>query len=453
MATKTKIAFMCRECGTEHSKWSGQCPDCGEWNSITEVERIIGSGKGAGKSKTRAAVVTALNEVPAVEQARLATGSTELDRVLGGGLVPGSVVLLGGDPGIGKSTILLQAVHHINASTGVLYVTGEESLQQVALRAQRLGLKDAQLGVCAENNLASIQEVTQASKPAVLVVDSIQTVFTEDLGAAPGSVSQVRECAARLVMMAKQTGCVVILVGHVTKEGSLAGPRVLEHMVDTVLYFEGEKSSRYRLLRAIKNRFGAVNEIGVFGMSDRGLKEVTNPSGVFMSRQSPTAPGSIAFATWEGTRPLIVEIQALVDDSHNPNPRRLALGFDQNRLSMLLALTHRHAGIAFHDQDVYVNVAGGLKITEPGIDLAVVLAVLSSFRNQAIDENLVVFGELGLSGEVRPVQGGFERLKEAAKLGFKQAIMPKANKTGSGKLDISARAIKDLRGALDCIGF
>ena len=346
---KQKTSFMCNECGAEQSKWSGQCPDCHSWNSIIETQRVLGKDK---SSRSVAAQVSPLDQIPATQQQRILTGSKELDRVLGGGLVSGSVVLLGGDPGIGKSTILLQAANHIHRDASALYVTGEESLQQVALRGHRLGLNDTSLAVCAENNLAAIQAAVEQHQPAMLVIDSIQTVFTEDLGAAPGSVSQVRECAARLVMMAKKSQCVVILVGHVTKEGALAGPRILEHMVDTVLYFEGEKSSRFRLLRAIKNRFGAVNEIGVFAMTDGGLKEVSNPSGVFISRQSPIAAGSVAFATWEGTRPLIVEVQALVDQGYGPSPRRLAVGFDQNRLGMLLALTHRHAGYALHDQDV-----------------------------------------------------------------------------------------------------
>ncbi|MFT5111659.1 MAG: DNA repair protein RadA/Sms [Parasphingorhabdus sp.] len=446
---KRKMSFMCQECGAEAGKWSGQCAECSEWNCIVEAPKAPSGGR---VDSLNVAEVTRLDDIPALVQHRLPTGSKELDRVLGGGLVAGSVVLLGGDPGIGKSTILLQAANHLHKEASALYVTGEESIQQVAMRAHRLGLKDASLQVCAENNLTAILHAVEKHSPAVVIVDSIQTVFTEDLGAAPGSVSQVRECAARLVMMAKRSDVIVVLVGHVTKDGSLAGPRILEHMVDAVLYFEGEKSSRLRLLRAIKNRFGAVNEIGVFAMTGSGLKEVSNPSGVFMSRQSPVAPGSVAFATWEGTRPLIVEVQALVDQSNGPSPRRLGLGLDQNRLSMLLALTHRHAGFAFHDQDVYVNVAGGLKVTEPGIDLAVLIAVLSSFRNQSIDENLVVFGEVGLSGEVRPVQGGLERLKEASKLGFKTALMPFGNQTGAGKLDIKTIPVKQLSEALTAIG-
>ncbi len=408
----------------------------------------------AKKKSRRVPELARLDQLSAETVPRMETGSNELDRVLGGGFVPGSVVLIGGDPGIGKSTLLLQTLHHLGKAKRALYITGEESLQQVALRAERLGCRQAPLDLLAENNLHNILDITRSAKPQVIVVDSIQTLYNEELGSAPGSVSQVRECAARLVMFAKQSDCVVILVGHVTKEGALAGPRVLEHMVDSVLYFEGEKSSRFRLLRAIKNRFGAVNEIGVFAMTDKGIRQVSNPSGIFLNRDAEPAPGSVAFATWEGTRPLLVEMQALVDHSSLGNPRRLALGLDQNRLSMLLAVLHRHAGYSLGDQDVFVNLVGGVRVTEPGVDLAVLLAVLSSFVDRPLPRDLVVFGELGLSGEIRPVQGGLDRLKEAAKLGFRHALIPCANKTGTAGLkNIKVTPVVRLAEALEQLSF
>jgi DNA repair protein RadA/Sms len=362
------------------------------------------------------------------EEERYSTGVTEFDRVLGGGLVHGGVVLLGGDPGIGKSTLLLQTLCHMSSTHNVLYVSGEESARQVALRAKRLALDASAVHMLAEIQLEKIQSVLSERKPDIAVIDSIQTVYSEALQSAPGSVAQVRECAAQLTRLAKASGTCIILVGHVTKEGALAGPRVLEHMVDTVLYFEGDTHSSFRLIRAFKNRFGAVNEIGVFAMSEKGLKEVTNPSALFLSHHDSQVAGSCVMVTQEGTRPLLVEIQALVDEAHAPNPRRLSVGLEQNRLAMLLAVLHRHAGIPCFDQDVFVNAVGGVKITEPGADLAVLLAIVSSLKNKPLTEKMVVFGEVGLAGEVRPVQRGQERLKEAAKLGFTSAIIPKANK-------------------------
>jgi len=362
------------------------------------------------------------------EEERYSTGVTEFDRVLGGGLVHGGVVLLGGDPGIGKSTLLLQTLCYMSSTHNVLYVSGEESARQVALRAKRLALDASAVHMLAEIQLEKIQSVLSERKPDIAVIDSIQTVYSEELQSAPGSVAQVRECAAQLTRLAKASGTCIILVGHVTKEGALAGPRVLEHMVDTVLYFEGDTHSSFRLIRAFKNRFGAVNEIGVFAMSEKGLREVTNPSALFLSHHDSQVAGSCVMVTQEGTRPLLVEIQALVDEAHAPNPRRLSVGLEQNRLAMLLAVLHRHAGIPCFDQDVFVNAVGGVKITEPGADLAVLLAIVSSLKNKPLTEKMVVFGEVGLAGEVRPVQRGQERLKEAAKLGFTSAIIPKANK-------------------------
>lgn len=427
--SSTKSVFYCTECGAESPKWSGQCSDCGEWNTLIEHKQQKDQSavtRFAGFAPQSA--VQTLSEVQISSISRKATGSEEFDRVLGGGIVPGSVILIGGDPGIGKSTLLLQRMCSISASTRSLYITGEESSDQVAMRANRLELKTDALKVMAENRLESILEVIDKEKPGIVVVDSIQTVFTDALSAAPGSVSQVRESAARLVRHAKQTGCCVILVGHVTKEGSIAGPRVLEHMVDSVLYFEGDNAHSFRMVRAIKNRFGAVNEIGVFAMTELGLKDVNNPSAMFVSKHGADRPGSVSLATQEGTRPLLVEVQALVDDSALANPRRLSVGLEQNRLAMLLAVAHRHAGFSLNSYDVFTNVTGGIRVVETGADLAVLLAILSSVKNRAVGSDLIVFGEVGLSGELRPVQRGLERLKEAAKLGFTRAIVPAGNK-------------------------
>ena len=391
------------------------------------AEALPTAGKNRFSALAASGKLQQLAEVEASEVSRTPTGISEFDRVLGGGLVEGGVVLIGGDPGIGKSTLLLQALAHLSQSQKVLYVSGEESAQQIALRAKRLSLDARSVNLLPEIQLEKIQATIANEKPDVVVIDSIQTVYSEQLTSAPGSVAQVRECAAQLTRLAKSNGVTIILVGHVTKEGALAGPRVLEHIVDTVLYFEGDTHSSFRLIRAFKNRFGAVNELGVFAMTEKGLREVSNPSALFLSQHGTQVAGSCVMVTQEGTRPLLVEIQALLDASHAPTPRRLSLGLEQNRLAMLLAVLHRHAGIACFDQDVFINAVGGVKITEPGADLAVLLAIVSSLRSKPLPEKMVVFGEVGLAGEVRPVQRGQERLKEAAKLGFTHAIIPKAN--------------------------
>ncbi len=406
-----------------------------------------GSDRHAGLAPD--ASVCTLGEVELTQVERIPSGSSELDRVLGGGIVPGSVILLGGDPGIGKSTILTQYMAQINETRPVLYSSGEESVQQIAIRGKRLGVATDRLRVMSENRLETILQTTLKEKPELLVVDSIQTVYAEALDSAPGSVSQVRECAARLVRFAKQNQCAVILVGHVTKEGAIAGPRILEHMVDTVLYFEGDTSSSYRLLRAIKNRFGAVNEIGVFAMTETGLKDVTNPSAMFVSRYGADTPGSVVLATQEGTRPLLVEVQALVDESSLANPRRLCVGLEQNRLAMLLAVTHRHAGLFLSDQDVFANVVGGVRVTETASDLALLMAVVSSLLNRPMGSKLATFGEIGLTGEIRPVQGGQDRIKEAAKLGFETVIVPHANAPKKNTTGIEVISVRHIQEALD----
>lgn len=423
---KSKSIYSCTECGGQTLKWQGQCPYCQVWNTL--VETIVDKITSRFTQVSEISQVQSLGEVKGGEEPRYSTGVAEFDRVLGGGLVHGSVVLLGGDPGIGKSTLLLQALCHMSITRDVLYVTGEESARQVALRAKRLALVVKEVYLLTEIQLERIQVVLSERKPDVAVIDSIQTVYTETLQSSPGSVAQVRECAAQLTRLAKASGTCIILVGHVTKEGALAGPRVLEHMVDTVLYFEGDTQSSFRLIRAFKNRFGAVNELGVFAMTEKGLREVSNPSALFLSHHGEQVPGSCVMVTQEGSRPLLVEIQALVDKTHESSPRRLSVGLEQNRLAMLLAVLHRHAGIPCFNQDVFVNAVGGVKITEPGVDLAVLLAIVSSLKNKSLSRKMVVFGEVGLAGEVRPVQRGQERLKEAAKLGFTQAIIPKANK-------------------------
>ncbi len=425
---KAKSVYSCTECGGQVLKWQGQCPHCQAWNTLVETVAEAAPAANRFGLIAEAGRVQRLADVEAREEARLPTGVEEFDRVLGGGLVPGAVVLLGGDPGIGKSTLLLQALSAIGAERKVLYVAGEESPQQVALRAKRIGADARGVQVLPEINLEKIQAALAAEKPEVAVIDSIQTLYSGQLQSAPGSVAQVRECAAQLTRIAKNTGATIVLVGHVTKEGALAGPRVLEHMVDTVLYFEGDTHSSFRLIRAFKNRYGAVNELGVFAMTERGLKGVSNPSALFLSQHGSEVAGSCVMVTQEGTRPMLVEIQALVDGSHAPNPRRLSVGLEQARLALLLAVLHRHAGIACFDQDVFVNAVGGVKIDEPGADLPVLLAVVSSLKNTPMPARLVVFGEVGLAGEVRPVQRGQERLREAAKLGFTQAVIPHANK-------------------------
>ncbi|MCK8516136.1 DNA repair protein RadA [Methylonatrum kenyense] len=427
---RARSEFACTACGAVTPKWAGQCPDCGAWNSLEERRAVVSSGKAGAAPRGQYAGdqgVQPLADVPLGEEARFATGVGELDRVLGGGLVAGGVVLLGGDPGIGKSTLLLQTTAVLAAESPALYVTGEESLRQVALRASRLGLATPGLEVLAETCVELIVEQARQRRPRVLVIDSIQTIFTEALQSAPGSVAQVRDAAAQLVRFAKQTGTAVFLVGHVTKDGQLAGPRVLEHMVDTVLYFESDGSSRFRLLRAVKNRFGAANELGVFAMDDAGLKPVRNPSAIFLSRHEEAVNGSTILVTREGTRPLLLEVQSLVAESPLSHPRRVAVGLDPNRLAMLLAVLHRHGGVFTADQDVFINVVGGVRVAETASDLAVLLAVLSSFRDRPVPLGTVVFGEIGLAGEIRPVPNGEERLREAAKHGFRRAIVPAKN--------------------------
>jgi DNA repair protein RadA/Sms len=452
MGAKAKVVYTCGECGGQQPKWGGQCPACGAWNSLSETPLAESqpNTRFAGFAPTQPA--QALGQVAISELERLPTGLAELDRVLGGGLVAGSVVLIGGDPGIGKSTLLLQSMAELSKHQRALYVTGEESAQQVALRARRLGLQADALQLLAENRIEAALEAVRRDPPAVLVVDSIQTVFTDMLQSAPGSVAQVRECAAQLVRYAKQTGAVVFMIGHVTKEGTLAGPRVLEHMVDTVLYFEGESSSSFRILRAIKNRFGAVNEIGVFAMTEKGLREVGNPSAMFVSRHEHEVAGSVVLATQEGTRPLLVEVQALVDNSQLANPRRLTVGLDHNRLAMLLAVLHRHAGIGMSDQDVFVNVVGGVRVLEPAADLSILLAVVSSYHNRPLDGHTIVFGEVGLAGEVRPVQRGQDRIREAGKLGYKRALVPKANCPKKPPKDIEVVPIQRISEAVELAG-
>ncbi len=451
---KPKIQFFCTECGNETPRWAGQCPACKAWNTLTESKVVTGSsGKPlAAKSWTGSrSEVQCVADIAVEDVTRISSGSNEFDRVLGGGLVNGSVVLIGGDPGIGKSTLLTQSLALLSERKSVLYVTGEESPRQVAMHVKRLHVPAKTLKVLAETSIEAIVKAAEREKPSVVVVDSIQTVFSSDLPSAPGSVAQVRECAAMLVRMAKASGVTVLVVGHVTKEGSIAGPRVLEHMVDTVLYFEGDNASRYRLLRAMKNRFGAINEIGVFAMTDTGLRDVPNPSAMFTAREGDLTSGSVIMATQEGTRPLLVEIQALVDSTSLANPRRLSVGLDQNRLAMLLAVLHRHADIFLQDQDIFVNVAGGVRISETASDLGVVAALISSFRDRPLQKDLVVFGEVGLGGEIRPVQRGEERIIEAGKLGFGKIIVPWGNRPKKTINGIEVIAVKNISGFLESL--
>lgn len=433
---RQKTAYVCNDCGADYTKWQGQCTACNAWNTLAEVR--LGAVKGSANESRNVRFdgyagsanqqkVVSLSDVALDEMPRFSSGAGELDRVLGGGLVPGSAVLMGGHPGAGKSTLLLQTMCYLAEHMPALYVTGEESLQQVAMRASRLGLPTGQLKMLSETSVEAICDTAQALNPRVMVIDSIQVMHMAEVQSAPGSVSQVRESAAYLTRFAKQTGTVLFLVGHVTKDGSLAGPKVLEHMIDCSLQLEGSADSRFRTLRSHKNRFGAVNELGVFAMLENGLKEVKNPSSIFLSRAEGPSPGSVVMVVWEGTRPLLVEVQALVDQSHMNNPRRVAVGLEQNRMAMLLAVLHRHGGLMMGDQDVFVNVVGGVKVLETSADLALLLAVVSSFRDQALPHDLMVFGEVGLSGEIRPVPNGQERIKEAAKHGFKRAIVPKGN--------------------------
>ncbi|MDC8832762.1 DNA repair protein RadA [Alteromonas gilva] len=428
---KRKTAYVCSDCGAEFPRWQGQCSECKAWNTISEFvvspAKTTTRGNLAGYAGQTASQIQTLNEINVEDLPRFSSGLKELDRVLGGGIVPGSAILIGGSPGAGKSTLLLQVMCQQAASHSALYVTGEESLQQVAMRAKRLGLPDDKLMMLAETNVETICNLALDKKPQIMVIDSIQVMHVSDVQSAPGSVSQVRESAAYLTRFAKQHHIAMFLVGHVTKDGSLAGPKVLEHCIDCSMMLEGESDGRFRTLRSHKNRFGAVNELGVFGMTDKGVKEVSNPSAIFLSRGDSQAPGSVVMVIWEGTRPLLVEIQALVDYSQLSNPRRVAVGLDQNRLSMLLAVMHRHGNVQMNDQDVFVNVVGGVKVAETAADLALLVAMVSSFRNRALPRELIVFGEVGLAGEIRPVPNGSERLSEAVKHGFKHAIVPKAN--------------------------
>jgi len=427
---KVKTAYVCNDCGADFVRWQGQCTECGAWNTISEVRMptiVQKNARSGGYAGATVAKVVKLDQVDLQDVPRFSSGFLEFDRVLGGGIVPGSAILIGGSPGAGKSTLLLQIMCYLAAHGPALYVTGEESLQQVALRANRLGLPTNQLNMLAETQVETICQLAQQEKPRIMVIDSIQVMQMADIQSAPGSVSQVRESAAFLTRFAKQHQVAVIMVGHVTKDGSLAGPKVLEHCIDCSVMLEGDGDNRFRTLRGTKNRFGAVNELGVFAMTGQGMKEVKNPSAIFLNRSKEEAAGSLVMVLWEGTRPLLVEIQGLVDYSPLNNPRRVTVGMEQNRLSMLLAVMHRHAGIQMSDQDVFVNVVGGVKVNETGADLATLLALVSSFRNKPLPIDLVVFGEVGLSGEIRPVPSGQERLREAAKHGFKRAIVPSAN--------------------------
>ena len=448
---KEKISYVCRACNGVFSKWAGQCEGCGAWDTLAEQQSLsAAAGRFQGYSGSLAQVQT-MAQVGKDELVRFSTTMGELDRVLGGGLVPGSVVLIGGDPGVGKSTGLLQVCCNLSLTRKCLYVTGEESLQQIAMRARRLGLPDQSLLLLAETRVEDICATALKERPEVMVIDSIQTMQVADSQSAPGSVSQVRESAALLTQFAKQTGVAIFLVGHVTKSGDLAGPRVLEHIIDVVCYIEGSGDSRFRVMRAVKNRYGAVNELGVFAMTDKGLREISNPSAIFLSRNAEAMPGSVVMAIWEGSRPLLVEMQALVDDSHSENPRRVTVGLEQNRLAMLLAVLHRHGSIATYGQDVFINVAGGVRVSETSADLALLLAVFSSLKNKPLAVDLVVFGEVGLSGEIRPVPSGQERLREAAKHGFTKAIVPLANVPKGGVKGMEIVGVNKLAEAIEAV--
>ena len=453
MAKAPKTAYGCNDCGAEFSRWQGQCSACKAWNTISEV-RLISSSNSTKNDRlsgyageTRAKIQT-LSEISLQETPRFTSGFKELDRVLGGGVVPGSAILIGGHPGAGKSTLLLQVMCGLAKNMTALYVTGEESLQQVAMRANRLNLPTDKLNMLSETSVEQICNLADQLKPQIIVVDSIQVMHLSDIQSSPGSVAQVRECASFLTRYAKTRQVAIIMVGHVTKDGTLAGPKVLEHAIDCSLLLEGEADSRFRTLRSHKNRFGAVNELGVFGMTEQGLREVKNPSAIFLSRGDEQTPGSSVMVLWEGTRPLLVEIQALVDHSMLANPRRVAVGLEQNRLALLLAVLHRHGGLQMSDQDVFVNVVGGVKVGETGADLALLLALISSFRNRPLPQDLVVFGEVGLAGEIRPVTSGQERISEAAKHGFKRAIVPFANKPKSAVDNMEVFTVKKLVDAL-----
>ncbi|NBI12646.1 DNA repair protein RadA [[Haemophilus] felis] len=451
MAKATKKAYVCNECGAEFSRWQGQCNACQAWNTISEVRLVSVSSKGDRFSgyagETRAKIQT-LSEISLQETPRFESGFAELDRVLGGGVVPGSAILIGGHPGAGKSTLLLQVMCGLAEKMIALYVTGEESLQQVAMRAKRLGLPTDKLNMLSETSVEQICNLADQLKPQIIVVDSIQVMHLADIQSSPGSVAQVRECASFLTRYAKTRQVAIIMVGHVTKDGTLAGPKVLEHCIDCSILLEGEADSRYRTLRSQKNRFGAVNELGVFAMTEQGLREVKNPSAIFLTRAEEETSGSSVMVIWEGTRPLLVEIQALVDHSMLANPRRVAVGLEQNRLALLLAVLHRHGGLQMSDQDVFVNVVGGVKVSETSADLALLLALISSFRNRPLPQDLVVFGEVGLAGEIRPVPSGQERIAEAAKHGFKRAIVPYANRPKNVVANMQVFTVKKLSDAL-----
>lgn len=457
MKTKTKTSYVCNKCGTSHTKWQGQCSNCGAWNSLEEV---VESSRSSITSKIASAKagysgdgdgVTKLSEVTSEPNFRISSGMREFDRVLGGGLVTGSVVLMGGDPGAGKSTLLLQMACQLSDETNCLYVSGEESIQQIAARAQRLGLSDRDVDLATHTSVERICQLVLQNRPSVVVVDSIQVMYAEGVESVPGSVSQVRESAAQLTQLAKQTGTTVVLVGHVTKEGNLAGPKVLEHMIDCFVMLDAPAGSRFRTLRGVKNRFGAVNELGVFAMTDKGLKEVLNPSAIFLERSSEPAPGSVVTVIWEGTRPLLVEIQALVDDVQGGYPRRVAVGMDAQRVAMHLAVMHRHCGISLADQDVFVNVTGGVRVSETAIDLATLVSIYASLRNRPLPQDLVVFGELGLTGEIRPVPNGQERIREVQKHGFTRVIAPQANRARSAIPGVEVSWVKSLSEALDTL--
>jgi DNA repair protein RadA/Sms len=453
---KIKSTYVCNDCGSEHSRWQGQCSGCKEWNTITEMVQApkaqdARSARYSGYAGSANSQVKTLSDISLTELPRIPSGYTEFDRVLGGGIVPGSAILIGGSPGAGKSTLLLQVMCELAERMGALYVTGEESLQQVAMRATRLGLPTDKLQMLSETSVEAICEIAQKEQPKIMVIDSIQVVHVADIQSSPGSVSQVRESAAFLTRFAKQYNVAIFLVGHVTKDGSLAGPKVLEHCIDCSILLDGATDSRFRTMRSHKNRFGAVNELGVFAMTGKGLKEVTNPSAIFLSRDAEESPGSVVLVIWEGTRPLLVELQALVDYSQMPNPRRIAVGIDQNRLAMLLAVLNRHGGLQMSDQDVFANVVGGVRVMETAADLAVLCAMVSSFKNNALPHNLVVFGEVGLAGEIRPVPSGQERLKEAAKHGFTRAIVPMANVPKTPPKGMTVVGVKKLTEALEAI--
>lgn len=448
MNTKTKLVYTCQKCGAQYPKWAGNCSDCGSWNCLVEDVISKSNHRLAGYTAATTETVSLLADVTTDVKSRLSTTIEELDRTLGGGLVPGSTILIGGNPGIGKSTLLLQALCNLGKHHKVLYITGEESLQQIAMRARRLELPEDKLLMLAETQIEKIITIADREQPDIIAIDSIQTMYTEEITSAPGGVSQIRECTAQLVRYAKLSTTSLFIVGHVTKEGALAGPKVLEHMVDCVLYFEGDNDSRFRMIRATKNRFGAVNELGIFAMTDRGLKEVSNPSAIFLSNYDTKTAGSSIMVTWEGSRPLLIEVQALVDECHGNNPRRVTAGLEQNRLAILLAVLHRHGGVSTYDQDVFINIVGGVHIAETAVDLALLLAVLSSIRNRPLEPGLIVFGEVGLAGEIRPVQSGQERIKAAIKHGFKKAIIPRANAPKHPSSEIEIIAVKDLQEAL-----